>query len=234
MAGEHPLDRPVWSALTGAQAPLSIRQGAALRYDPQIGLFAAIPDVSPASLADLCALVAAHGEVALVEPDAPPPVQGCEVVSEALCWQMVAHAPVAIPPVAFEVLDLAPADAAEMLALATLTKPGPFFARTPQISQFIGVKVDGVLVAMAGERMRPEGHAELSGVCTLPDHRGKGYAAALMRRIAARIQARRQTPILHVYAHNTGAIALYESLGFAFRRELIMTTLKPATAPSAR
>lgn len=223
-----PLERPIWSALTGAQAPLTISMGVARRYHPDIGLFAATPDTSAASLADLSALIAAHGEVALVEPTAPPPVPGTEVVSEALCWQMVAEAPVAVPPVAFEVLDLAPGDAAEMLALATLTRPGPFFARTPEISQFIGVKTDGVLVAMAGERMRPDGHSELSGVCTLPDHRGKGYAAALMRRIAARIQARGETPILHVYASNTGAIALYESLGFSFSRDLIMTTLKPA------
>lgn len=226
MATLHPLARPVWSALTGLQAPLSIRLGAARRYHPEIGLFAAIPDTSAASLADLSAMIAAHGDVALVEPQAPPPVPGTEVVSEALCWQMVAEGPVAAPPVAFEVLDLAPSDAPEMLALATLTKPGPFFARTPEISQFIGVKVDGVLVAMAGERMRPDGHSELSGVCTLPDHRGKGYAAALMRRIAARIQARGETPILHVYAHNAGAIALYESLGFSFSREQVMTTLK--------
>lgn len=221
-------DRPVWSALTGAQAHLSVRHGAALRYDPQIGVFAAVPDTSPESLADLSALIAAHGEVALVEPAAPPPVPGTEVVSEALCWQMVATGEIEVPAAPFEVLDLTPVDAPEMLALATLTKPGPFFARTHELSQFIGVKVDGVLVAMAGERMRPAGCSELSGVCTLPDHRGKGYAAALMRRIAARIRARGETPILHVYAHNTGAIALYEALGFSFSRELVMTTLRPA------
>ncbi len=46
-----------------------------------------------------------------------------------------------------------------------------------------------------------------------------------MRDVAARIQARGETPFLHVYAANTGAIALYQSLGFAFRRELFMTSL---------
>jgi predicted GNAT family acetyltransferase len=223
-----PLARPVWSALTGRQAPLAVAHGSALRYDPAIGLFAAVPDGSEASLADLGALIAAHGDVALVEPAAPPPVPGTRVVSEALCWQMVAEGDIAVPDVDFEILALAPADAPDMLALATLTKPGPFYERTHELSPFIGVKVAGRLVAMAGERMQPEGHAELSGVCTHPDHRGHGYAAALMRRIAARIRARGETPILHVYAHNTGAIALYETLGFAFRRELVMTTLTRA------
>lgn len=225
MPADHPLDRPVWSALTGRQAPLAVAQGAALRYDPAIGLFAALPDTSQTSLTDLGGLVSAHGDVALVEPAAPPPVPGTRVVSEALCWQMVAEGEVAVPAVDFEILALSPADAPDMLALATLTKPGPFFERTHEISPFIGVKVEGRLVAMAGERMKPEGHAELSGVCTHPDHRGHGYAAALMRRIAARVRARGETPILHVYAHNSGAIALYETLGFSFRRELVMTTL---------
>ncbi|WP_304190258.1 GNAT family N-acetyltransferase [Phenylobacterium aquaticum] len=225
MSAEHPLDRPVWSALTGRQAYLATRQGQALRFDPAIGLFAAIPDTSPASLADLGALVRAHGDVALVEPAAPPPVPGTRVVSEALCWQMAAEGEITVPAAPFEVLTLIPADAPDMLALATLTQPGPFFERTHELSPFIGVKVDGRLVAMAGERMQPQGHAELSGVCTHPDHRGRGYAAALMRRIAARVRARGETPILHVYASNTGAIALYQTLGFAFRRELVMSTL---------
>lgn len=228
MPAQHPLDRPVWSALTGRQAPLAVAQGTALRFAPAIGLFAAIPDNSPASLADLGALIEAMGEVALVEPEAPPPVPGARVASEALCWQMVAEGEIAVPPVAFEVLALTDADAPDMLALATLTRPGPFYERTHEFSPFIGVKVEGRLVAMAGERMKPEGFAELSGVCTHPDHRGHGYAAALMRRIAARVRARGETPILHVYAHNTGAIALYEPLGFAFRRELVMTTLTRA------
>ncbi|HVK42142.1 MAG TPA: GNAT family N-acetyltransferase, partial [Phenylobacterium sp.] len=116
-------------------------------------------------------------------------------------------------------------DAPQMLALATLTAPGPFFARTHQLGRFVGVKAGGQLVAMAGERMRPPGHTEVSGVCTHPDHRGRGYAAGLMLEVAARIRARGEIPFLHSYAHNTGAIALYQALGFDFRRELIMTTL---------
>lgn len=228
MPADHPLDRPVWSALTGRQAHLAVRQGQAHRFDPAIGLFAAIPDTSPTALADLGALVRAQGDVALVEPQAPPPVPGTAVVSEALCWQMVAEGEIVVPEVDVEILALTPADAPDMLALATLTKPGPFYERTHELSPFIGVKVDGRLVAMAGERMQPQGHAELSGVCTHPNHRGHGYAAALMRRIAARVRARGETPILHVYASNTGAIALYETLGFSFRRELVMTTLTGA------
>ena len=224
----HPLERPVWSALTSRQAPISMRRGAAVRFAPDYGIFAALADPSAASLADLSALVAETGDVAIVEAAAAPPAPGTVVVSEALCWQMVMEEPTPGPPPAFEIVVLTEADAPEMLALATLTRPGPFFGRTHQLGRFIGVKQDGVLVAMAGERMQPAGFTEVSGVCTLPDHRGRGYAAALMREVAGRIVARGETPFLHAYAANTGAIGLYETLGFRFSRELVMTSLTRA------
>ena len=225
MNSVHPLDRPVWSALTGRQSDLALNQGSALRFAPDYGLFAATPDISDQSIADLGVLVAAYGDVALVEADAPPPIPGVAVRSSAVCWQMVAQEPNPVGEPAFAIEALTEADAPQMLALATLTAPGPFFARTHQLGRFVGVKVGGQLVAMAGERMRPPGHTEVSGVCTHPDHRGRGYAAGLMLEVAARIRAREEVPFLHSYAHNTGAIALYQALGFDFRRELVMTTL---------
>jgi predicted GNAT family acetyltransferase len=81
---------------------------------------------------------------------------------------------------------------------------------------------------MAGERMKPAGFTEVSGVCTHPDHRGRGYAAGLMGEVARRIRERGETPFLHAYASNTGATGLYATLGFAFRRELVMTSLTRA------
>lgn len=224
----HPVERPVWSALTGRQAGISVRRGGAVRFSPDYGIFAATDDLSAGSLADLGALVAETGDVALVEAKAPPAVPETAVVSEALCWQMMMDALVPGPAPDFEILVMTEADAAEMLALATLTKPGPFFVSTHRFGRFIGVRQDGALVAMAGERMRPDGFTEVSGVCTLPDHRGQGYAAALMREVAGRIIARGETPFLHAYAANTGAIGLYETLGFRFSRELVMTSLTRA------
>jgi predicted GNAT family acetyltransferase len=132
----------------------------------------------------------------------------------------------AAPPPDFAIVDLTEADAPQMLALATQTRPGPFFSRTHQLGDFVGVKIDGRLMAMAGERMKSEGFTEVSGVCTDPDCRGRGYAGALMRVVANRILARGETPFLHSYAHNTGAIALYETLGFVLRREMTMTVLE--------
>lgn len=224
----HPLDRPVLSAFTGRQAELAILRGGALRLHPDFGLFATTVDDTPQALADLGKLVADHGDTGLVERHVPPRVPGTRVVSSALCLQMTAQTVVPAWATDFEILNLSDADAAEMLALATLTKPGPFFARTHQMGRFVGVRLAGKLVAMAGERMRPDGYTEASGVCVHPDHRGQGYAARLLQEVTARILARGEQAFLHSYADNTTAIRLYESLGYRGRAEVIFTILTRA------
>lgn len=228
MASIHPLDHAAWSALTGRQSHLALVEGGARRYEPAYGVFAAVADRSDASLAGLGALVARHGDVALLQADPPTDAPGVVVASQDLGVQMVAERLTPAPPPGFEIMPLTDADGPEMLALATLTRPGPFFERTHQLGDFVGVKHDGRLVAMAGERMKPDGFTEVSGVCTHPDCRGRGYAGAMMRLVAGRILDRGETPFLHAYASNRGAIGLYETLGFSLRREVLMTRLTRA------
>src|SRR5579885_1812216 len=107
-----------------------------------------------------------------------------------------------------------------MLALATLTEPGPFLTRTHTMGSFLGIRIGGRLAAMAGERLRFPGHTEVSGVCTHPDFRGRGLARRLSMRVAARIESRGEQAFLHAWSANRPAISLYESLGFEIRAEL--------------
>jgi predicted GNAT family acetyltransferase len=223
----HPLDRPAWSALSTRQAPFALGDARALRFAPDVGLFAGAADASAEAQAALAALIAAHGPAAIVETAAQPLPLGLTATPQPAVLQMVAERLAPRTP-AFEVTPLTDADAPQMLALATLTRPGPFFARTHQLGAFVGVKQGGQLIAMAGERMKPPGFTEVSGVCTHPDHQGKGYAAGLMAVIEAGIVARGETPFLHVFAHNTGAVRLYKALGYAVRTEIGFTVLAPA------
>ena len=217
------LDRPVWHALTGRQASLAVGDARAWRFDPACGPFAAARDGSDDSLVALAELCG-DGELWLAEaaPVTPPP--GMIVVRRAECLQMVA---MSVGPGAHEhpFVPLGDADADEMLALATLTVPGPFLARTNRLGGFVGIREQGRLVAMAGERMKPGRFTEVSGVCTHPDHRGRGLAGFLMRVVAARILARGEVPFLHSYAANVGAIALYETLGFRMHQSIELTVV---------
>ena len=203
----------------------------AVRFEADYAMFAAAADASGDSLAALAALIPADGEVALVQVDAAPPVPGTLVRAQARVWQMVAEALTPAEPAAFEIVPLTEADAPQMLALATLTRPGPFFTRTHQLGDFVGVKQHGRLLAMAGERMKPLGFTEVSGVCTQPEHRGQGYAGALMRVVAGRILARGETPFLHAMSANRRAHDLYLGMGFRDWCETVVRVVSPYTSP---
>ncbi len=219
------LARPVWNALATGWSHLAEGGPLARRLDRDHGVFGAAADRSPESLRALAALVPADGEMWLTETEAWPAPPGTRAEKVAPAVQMVADriTPGAAP--ASPIVPLGDADAAEMFALARLTEPGPYEALTHRLGAFIGIRVGGRLVAMAGERMALPGFREVSGVCTHPDHRGRGYAGALMRIVASEMLARGKTPFLHAYAGNTGAIALYESLGFRVVRTIIATII---------
>ncbi len=221
----HPLDNVIWSALTSLQSHLAIGDDRARRFDPRYAGFAALPDESPANVAALAGLLQAGEGASVVAADDVEPGALLEVAARKNLVQMIGAASgEALGAERFVVLGAH--DVPEMTALVRLTEPGPWFERSSELGRFIGFKVDGRLVAMAGERLRVTGHTEISGVCCHPDFRGRGLAADLMRCVSQGIVARGETPFLHVIAENTGAIALYEKLGLRVRQRRRLTLLR--------
>jgi len=226
---KHSLDRPAWSALNSGQSHLAVGDARAKRYAEGYAVFLASADDSPDCLNAMAALNPPDGGMILMEAHPAPLAPTMTAASVRDGVQMVCAA---LNPgggdLAFE--PLTEADAPEMLALATLTRPGPFFGKTHRLGDFIGVRRDGRLIAMAGERMKPSGFTEVSGVCTHPDARGQGLAAGLMRAVTEQILARGEQAFLHAYADNTGAIALYERLGFSIRTPVTVIATGPNRA----
>jgi ribosomal protein S18 acetylase RimI-like enzyme len=222
----EPLDRPIWTALTTEQAALAVATGAAVRIDPAYGPFAAALDASDAPQAALVATLRGPDDrIGVVERAAWPPPAGTRVLGGGDLVQMVFDGPAPDAADDPRIELLTEADAEDMAALAFATEPGPWSSCTHRYGDFYGIRIGGRLASMAGERLRLPGFAELSGVSTWPEFRGQGLAAALVRRVVCGFVARGDTPFLHCYAANVGAVALYEKLGFRVRSAMTFTIL---------
>ena len=225
MKDTHPLDNPVFAALTGEQATFALTQGNAVRYQPGVSPFFAVLDESSAADWADAARLTVPGEAALfVRRSAGPPADW-EVLVAREGVQLVAQDLDSAPDP--EAVTLTVADVPEMLELTGRTKPGPFLPGTVELGGYLGIRREGRLVAMAGERMRPPGFAEISAVCTDEAWRGHGFAARLTRAVAAGISDRGDTPFLHAAADNVNAIRLYKTLGFVHRREVAFVVARP-------
>ena len=218
------LDACIWRALEGPQASFAqwSDDGRAVRFDPEVSVFSAVDGFDAGGWRSLRDLVGGDFTV-LVAPTMPPVPPEVRVTFSATLVQMVASAdgaPAALVPDGLAVEDLGTDDLPAMLGLVELTSPGPFRSRTPELGRYVGVRQEGTLIAMAGERMRPPGAVEISAVCTHPDHQRRGLGAALTGIVAEAIRARDLVPFLHVVSENETARRLYRSLGFAERAEL--------------
>jgi predicted GNAT family acetyltransferase len=227
----HPLDSVVWRAVTSAQESFAEGDERARRYPADIAPFAAMVDTKPASFRSLLALIRGDDQITLFTTEEVEPPSALSVLRRDSVDQMVLEDAVAraAQPEA-PIVALGGADVTEMLALANVTQPGPFRPRTIELGHYIGIRRQGALVAMTGERMRLDGFTEISAVCVEPAHRGHGFAAELVRSLASSIAARSEIPFLHVFSSNHAAIALYRKLGFTLRRRMHLAVLRRAVA----
>jgi ribosomal protein S18 acetylase RimI-like enzyme len=217
----HPLDNAVWLALTGPQRPFARLGERAGRYHPHISPIAAVADESDASFDEL-ARVVQPGEFVLMACERAFPERDWQPLVTVELGQWIHESPV--DDVGSDgLLVLGAPDQEDMLALARLADPGPFALETWRLGTYFGIRAEGPLVAMAGERMRLPGFVEVSAVATRPGYEGRGYASRLVRALVVRHHAAGEVPFLHVRVGSPSeraATRVYEKLGFRLRRNL--------------
>ena len=218
---ERQLDNPIWWCLSTRHAHVAQGGPLARRYRADISPITGFPDTS-ASAEAVEALVAIGDDMGTFGPVLPVLPPTWETLQATKITQMIRVDRSPLPEGGVEASMLRDADVADMLALVELTQPGPFRRRTIELGRFIGIRENGRLLAMAGERMWVGDCREVSGICTHPDALGRGFARMLTGRIVNGILRAGETPFLHVRSANARAIGIYETLGFVWRAEFAL------------
>jgi ribosomal protein S18 acetylase RimI-like enzyme len=223
------LDNPIWHSLVTRHSHFALGEhtgnGLARRYPSDIGPLSGLQEATAEAYMDLAAMVPSGDIVVLFLEEEPEVPNRWELLRGGTLVQMIC--PMMPSPVDSEIVPLEPSDTAEMVALADLTEPGPFRHGTSRLGGFLGIRVNGRLAAMAGQRLSPAGFSEISAVCTHPDFRGRGYARALVAEVARNICLEGRMPFLTSFEANTGAIRIYQQVGFILRRTFQLAVLKP-------
>jgi GNAT superfamily N-acetyltransferase len=224
-------DSAVWWSLLSGHRHLAETHGRAVRYHPDVTPFAAVESFDEGSWNDLRALVGASSSCVLsgahIPVDLPP---GWSQKARGAAHQMHLHPQGLAEGDPIEVRSLTADDVPQMLQLVRITEPGPFRPRTIATGSYFGHFRDGQLVAMAGERLRPDGFAEVSAVCTHPDVQRQGLASAITNFVARGIIENGRQPFLHVAESNERARRVYEAIGFRQRRmvDFVLVETPPA------
>ena len=215
---------PVYAALTGPHATFAETRGDARRYPTAVAPFLGLPDnPTDQDWADAATLLGPGTTAALMRPEFPVP-ETFKLDRQFDLVQFVA--PESLAAEDPETVVLGPDDVPEMLALVTLTDPGPFRSRTIELGTYLGIRRNDELIAMAGTRFNLPGHTEISAVCTHPSYQGQGLATRLIRAVAAHITSTGKRPFLHTGGANTPAIRLYNTLGFTLTNQMKVTIIE--------
>lgn len=221
------LDNIFWHALSGPQAVFAQGGGGARRFAPGFSPILGFADQAEPAFDDL-APFCASGESFYTDGWSGPAPAGWSVELESTMFKMRWMGELPARDDAPEAVPLTSPHAEQAMALAALTKPGPFGPRTLELGDYFGLFDGARLIAMAGERAFAGGWREVSGICTHPDAQGRGLARRLTAKLIRRQLLRGETPFLHVMRANEGARALYRRMGFVDYRESVVRVVRRA------
>jgi ribosomal protein S18 acetylase RimI-like enzyme len=223
----HPLDNPIWTALTTKQVQVAHGVALARRFPPEMTLLGALAANTAMAFDSLAQLI--QNDAVTLYFAAPQQLSaGWNVIRAVELHQMVREDGVA-PAIRaqHEVMELTPADVPEMSEIYAATRPGRTLCpRIHKLGPFLGIRHEGKLVAMGGVRLHITGYREITTVATLPEFEGLGYGTAVVMALMARIQAKGERPFLTVGTNNERAIGMYRKLGFVERRRFFSQTIR--------
>jgi GNAT superfamily N-acetyltransferase len=214
------LDNPVWYALQTTHKTFAKGTRHVQRYPVDTLQFVGCENPAGADLNELLPWTSA-GERLIMIGELPVLPDNWALLRELDCIQMICEQAVSAPIKTDNVLPLHEKDIPDMLDLINLVQPGFFYKDTPLLGQYYGIRQEGQLVAVAGERTKITGLVEVSAVCTHPSFTGKGYAQQLVTQIVNINVAKGNALYLHFLTSNERARKVYELLGFRDRRSII-------------
>ncbi|MFC5490809.1 GNAT family N-acetyltransferase [Dokdonella soli] len=220
----HPLDNPVWASLNSDHAVLARMAGSAGRYPADVAPFVAVGASDTQAEEQAASLVAAGESVCFVGL-APPLSAVWSVEQSVAIAQMTCRSRLEVVD-GPAIIELSWIHLADMLALTALVYPHYFRPLTIEMGRYFGIYDGDTLAAMIGERMRFDGHQEISAVCTHPDYTGRGYAQRLVAMLTNDILDSGRLAFLHVSHENARAKSLYERIGYAFRTDIPLLAVK--------
>lgn len=214
------LDNPVWEALSSKQSHFNTGNEILKYFPADIAPFIAIQRWDEKWLKILSDQIPSQRSFSILTAQKPVLPPSLEISFTTPLYQMYCPLlkPVADPGIIIH--RLTDDDIPKMLELTAITKPGPFYKRTIDFGNYIGIFDNGKLVAMAGDRLSINGYTEISAICTHPDHLGKRYASYLITHACERIIQDGNTPFLHVRTDNLRAIEGYKKMGFTIRADI--------------
>lgn len=218
---EHILDNPIYNALASRNKNFSVGNDQAKYFSVDISPLAGLKENSQDNLSVLYRISPAKSFFILFIPGEIEIPNQWKVADQMKILQMVHDRQLQPTRAGHEFVPLQEHNVPDMIALTKMTNPGPFLSGTIRLGNYMGVFNGSRLIAMTGQRLHPKPYAEISAVCTHPDHLGKGYASMLITDQVNRIITGSEIPILHVRKDNANAIKLYQKLGFVIRKEMI-------------
>jgi ribosomal protein S18 acetylase RimI-like enzyme len=215
-----PPDNPVWQALSSHQAHFNMGSNSLMFFPANVSPFVGMQHWDERDWPELMNNLPANRPFSVMIARQVQLPENLEIVFTCPLYQMCCFKLIPSFNRGLVIRKLGYEDVPQMLDLTSRTKPGPFLEKTIDMGGYYGIFEQGMLVSLAGERLRLNGFTEISAICTDPSRLGRGYASVLTSHVAQSIFVSGEIPFLHVKTDNLRAIEVYRRVGFEVRTEV--------------